>query len=147
MFNTQKDPWEAALASDEFYFKYHYPLSPESPKLIFKMKRLNTATFLCTEAADGAINGREWSIREIREYGKYWTLVDNPNKQEKANVNDNELYQKINAKQKLLDRLNKRSIDLEEQAKEVIALVCKEECQLAELKRGLLSALKKELGS
>lgn len=144
---TEHDPcvskqWEAALASDEFYFK-----SPIRNSPVYKMKRINTATFFCARADEEFARGANWSIRGIREFSKYWTLVDNPNKQEKVNVNDNELYQKIGAKQKVLGGLIKRSRDLKEQAKEVDALICKEEERLAALKHELLSALKKELGS
>ncbi len=144
MDTCKKDKWEAALASDEFYFKHYYDLDGNA---IFKMKRLNTSTFLCTRADEEYARGAKWSIRGIREFSKYWTLVDNPNNQEKTNVNDNDLYQKINAKQKQLRGLIDRRYDLHAQAGEVHALIVKEERQLAELKHELLSALKKELGS
>ena len=57
------------------------------------------------------------------------------------------LYQKINAKQKQLRGLIDRRHDLHVQADAVHALIVKEERELAELKHELLSALKKELGS
>lgn len=62
-------------------------------------------------------------------------------------MNDNDLYQKISAKQKQLRGLTNRRADLHAQANEVHALIGKEEYQLAELKRELLRELKKELGS
>ena len=83
-----------------------------------------------------------WSIREIREYSKNWTLV---NKQEKVDVDN--LYQKINAKQKQLRGLTTKRNELVVQAGEVLALLVKEERELDELKRELLRELKKELGS
>lgn len=142
MCNIHKDPWEAALASNEFYFK-----SPISNSPIYKMKRINTATFFCARADEESARGAEWDIREIRRCSKYWTLVDNPRTQEKTNVNDNALYQKIDAKQKQLRGLANRCDDLHAQAGEIHALIVKEERQLAELKHELLAALKKELGS
>lgn len=136
----KKDPWEAALASHEFYFTSPIPNGP-----VYKMKRLNTRTFLCTKADEEYARGAEWHIRGVRECSKYWTLVDNPNKQEKTNVDN--LYQKIAAKQKQLRGLIHRRADLHAQAIEIAASIVKEERQLAELKHELLSALKKELGS
>lgn len=62
-------------------------------------------------------------------------------------MNDDELYQKINAKGKQLRGLNDRRDQLFTQANEIHALIVKGERQLVELKRELLSALKKELGS
>lgn len=62
-------------------------------------------------------------------------------------MNDNDIYQKIYAKQKQLRGLNDRREHLFAQANEIHALIVKGERQLVELKRELLSALKKELGS
>lgn len=139
MFNIQKDPWEAAIASGEFYFTVNR--HPNSP--IYKMEDKSNGDFWCsTPYEERAWVSAPWSIREIREYSKNWTLV---NKQEKVDVDN--LYQKINVKQKQLRGLIHRRADLHAQAIEVAALIVKEEHQLAELKRELLSALKKELGS
>ena len=142
MDTCKKNEWEAALASAEFYFK---PPSSNSP--VYKMQRIDTATFFCARADEEFARGAKWSIRGIREFSKYWTLVDNPNKQEKTNVNDNGLYQKINAKEKQLRGLNDRRDQLFAQANEIHALIVKGERQLVELKRELLRELKKELGS
>lgn len=134
--------WETAITSGEFYFTVNR--RPNSP--IYKMEDKSNGDFWCsTPYEERAWMHAPWSIREIREYSKYWTLVDTPNKQEKIDVDN--LYQKINAKQKLLDGLNKRSRDLAVQESETYALIVKEEHQLGELKRELLSTLKKELGS
>lgn len=134
--------WETAIASGEFYFTVNR--HPNSP--IYKMEDKSNGDFWCsTPYEERAVVCAPWSIREIRKYSKCWTLVDNPNKQEKVDVDN--LYQKINAKQKQLRGLIDRRHDLHAQAGEVHALIVKEERQLAELKHELLSALKKELGS
>lgn len=145
MTMTEHDPcvskqWEAALASAEFYFK-----SPISNGPVYKMKRINTATFFCARADEESARGSEWDIREIRRYSKYWTLVDSPNKQEKVNVNN--LYQKISTKQSVVRGLVTNHATMLARAEELSLQIVEEEAALTDMKRELLRELKKELGS
>lgn len=131
--------WETAIDSGEFYFT----VNGDCKHQIFKMERKPDGLYWCCPLKETP-HYYPWDVWRIRRACKNWTLV---NKQEKTNVNDNDLYQKINAKQKQLRGHIDRRHDLHAQAGEVHALIVKEERQLAELKHELLSALKKELGS
>lgn len=62
-------------------------------------------------------------------------------------MNDNELYQKINAKRSVVRGMASKQLDLLAQAEELGAMIAKEEAALTDMKRELLRELKKELGS
>lgn len=142
MGTCKKDEWEAAIDSGKFYFTVNSNLKRE----LFKMERKPDGLYYCCPV-NKPTHYYTWDVRKIRRACKNWTLVYSSHTQEKTNVNDNDLYQKISAKQKQLRGLTNKRAELQAQAGEVLVLIVKEARQLAELKHELLSALKKELGS